>query len=272
MNAQSNWAGRIPLGAVLAIVVVAMARLPADAAMPAEIGQATVIKTSVSGVIDGRTAGLADGDPVYQDQEIRTDASGIGEFIFRDETRLAIGPGSSVMLDSFVYDANGSVREVAIGVAKGTLRFLTGKSAHDAYVINTPTATIGVRGTAFDLYADGNGEIAIAMIDGEVEVCPRGGQCRSHSLVGRFLHLTRDGIFSLHDRWDGTFLQDVSFAAALPFMAAQDALSPRLRAGAAIARRYTAAAGDAVQDVGRSIRDKIDDVPKPRLRVPNPFR
>jgi hypothetical protein len=272
MNAQSRRAGRIPLAAVLAIVVVAMVSLPADAAGPSEIGHATAIKTSVSGVIDGRTAGLADGDPVYQDQEIKTDASGIGEFIFRDETHLAIGPGSSVVLDSFVYDESGSVREVAIGIAKGTLRFLTGKSAHDAYVIKTPTATIGVRGTAFDLYADGNGEVAIAMIDGEVEVCPRGGQCRLHSLVGRFLHLTRDGIFSLHERWDGTFLRDVSFAAALPFMAAQDALSPRLRAGAAIARRYTEAAGDAVEDVGRSIRDRLDDLPTPRLRVPRPFR
>ena len=50
------------------------------------------------------------------------------------------------------------------------------------------------------------------------------------------------------------------------------ALGAMLRAGAAIARRYTEAAGDAVEDVGRSIRDRLDDLPTPRLRVPNPFR
>ena len=51
----------------------------------------------------------------------------------------------------------------------------------------TPTATIGVRGTAFDVYVGDTGELAIAMINGAVEVCPHSGACRLHNIIGRFL-------------------------------------------------------------------------------------
>lgn len=259
-----------PIATMIAAVMVVLTTLSIDAAAAVDIGHATAITTNVSGAIDGQTAALATGDTVYENQKITTDSNGIGEFVFRDDTRIAIGPGSTVALDRFVYDSNGTVGQVAIGMTRGALRFMTGTSRHDAYVITTPSATIGVRGTAFDVYADGSGELAIAMIDGEVEVCPRVGRCRLHSLIGNFLHLTRDGIFSLHDSWDGTFLRDVTFAAALPFMAAQDALSPPLRAGATIARRYADTAGDAVRGASDKVRDKIDDIPRPRIR--NPFR
>ena len=48
------------------------------------------------------------GDAVFQNQTIATDASGIGQFEFRDETKLAVGPGSTVVLDNFVYDSDTS--------------------------------------------------------------------------------------------------------------------------------------------------------------------
>ena len=274
---------REQIAVTIAAAMAVLITLPIDAGAAFDIGHATAITTNVSAAIDGQTATLATGDTVYENQEIVTDSNGIGEFIFRDDTRLAIGPGSTIVLDRFVYDSNGTVGQVAIGITRGALRFMTGTGPHDAYVITTPSATIGVRGTAFDVYADGTGELAIAMINGEVEVCPRLGRCRQHSLVGNFLHLTRDGIFSLHDSWDGTFLRGVTFAAALPFMAAQDVLSPSLRAGATIARRYADTAGgtirdaggtavDAVRDAGGKVRDKIDDIPRPRVRIRNPFR
>ncbi|HEY5081755.1 MAG TPA: FecR domain-containing protein [Bauldia sp.] len=38
---------------------------------------------------------------------------------------------------------------------RGAFRFLTGGSPKDAYSINTPMATIAVRGTEFDLDVEG---------------------------------------------------------------------------------------------------------------------
>ena len=67
------------------------------------------------------------------------------------------------------------------------------------------------------------------MIDGAVEVCPRRGACRLHNVVGRFLHMTPAGLFSLRDTWDGTFLAGVPFTLALPFLSDQQTLVPSLR-------------------------------------------
>ena len=71
--------------------------------------------------------------------------------MFEDQTKLEIGALSEVVLDRFVYDPNRSNSEVAVSVAKGIARFTTGVLAHESYKINTPTATIGVRGTTLDL-------------------------------------------------------------------------------------------------------------------------
>ncbi len=79
---------------------------------------------------------------------------------------------------------------MVINLTAGALRFITGKADHHAYEIVTPTATIGVRGTVFDVYTKPDGEMAVAMIDGAIEVCPKVGLCRVHNVVGKFLHMT----------------------------------------------------------------------------------
>ncbi|MCR4282605.1 MAG: FecR domain-containing protein, partial [Bauldia sp.] len=217
---------------VLPLLFIALADHAALAAT--DIGKATSITTSVTDTM----AALKTGDAIFQNQTIVTDASGVGQFEFRDKTRLAIGPGSIVVLDNFVYDSATSQGSVVINLTAGALRFVTGTANHDAYTIVTPAATIGVRGTVFDVYADRNGEMAIAMIDGAVEVCPRLRPCRSHNVVGRFLHMTPTGLFSLRDKWDGTFLAGVPFALALPFLNDQRTLLPSLRGKTATIRRY----------------------------------
>ncbi len=225
----------------------------------AGIGTATSIVTSVS----GDATALKTGDAVFQDQTIVTDATGVGQFEFADKTKLAIGPGSTLILDNFVYDSATSSGSVVINLTAGALRFMTGKAHHDAYTIVTPAATIGVRGTAFDIYADKSGELALAMIDGAVEVCPRGGACRVHNVIGRFLHMTPAGLFSLHDKWDGSFFTGVPFKLALPFLSDQRTLLPALRGKTATIRRYV----DATVRGIKAPRLKL-----PNLRLPNPFK
>ena len=60
-------------------------------------------------------------------------------------------------LDRFVYDPNRSDSEVAVSIAKGIARFTTGVLRHESYRINTPAATIGVRGTVLSLRTDERG-------------------------------------------------------------------------------------------------------------------
>ena len=222
-------------------VLLAAALMIGGAAEAApEVGKATAITVEVKGDAAGDIRTLKTGDQVFQEEVIATDAKGVGQFEFLDNTKLAIGPGSSVKLDRFVYGLDRTATAVSIQLTKGAFRFISGKSASTAYQIATPTATIGVRGTTFDVFVADDGEMAVAMINGGVDVCARRGSnaCQRHDLVGRFLHLTPAGIISVRDRWDGTFLRTVSFTAALPFIARQNMLLPGFRATGNIAGGY----------------------------------
>jgi hypothetical protein len=158
---------------------------------------------------------------------------------------------------------------VVINLTAGALRFITGKADHHAYEINTPTATIGVRGTAFDVYTKDDGEMAVAMIDGAIEVCPKGGACRVHDVVGKFLHMTPLGVFDIRGRWDGSFLAGVPYGIALPFLADQRKLIPALRGKTEAIRRYASIVTD---DAGKAIKTPLTKLPKLKLKLPNPFR
>jgi hypothetical protein len=174
-----------------------------------------------------------------------------------------------VVLDDFVYDSTTSQGKVVINLTAGALRFITGQADHQAYVINTPTATIGVRGTAFDIYTKDDGEMAVAMIDGAIEVCPKGGLCRVHDVVGKFLHMTPLGVFDIRDRWDGSFLAGVPYKIALPFLNDQGKLIPALRGKTTVIRKY---ASGLAGDVGKAIKTPLTKLPKFRLKLPNPFK
>ena len=62
---------------------------------------------------------------------------------------------------------DGSVSKLAINMLGGTFRFITGTSPKSAYQIDTPTGTIGVRGTAFDAFIDKLGIAHVLMFLGE---------------------------------------------------------------------------------------------------------
>jgi hypothetical protein len=239
------------------------------AANDIDIGKATAITTSVtaSGADAAPAIVLKSGDAVFQNQIITTDENGIGQFTFRDQTKLAVGPGSVIVLDNFIYESDTSKAKVVIHLTSGALRFITGKSNHDAYEIVTPTATIGVRGTAFDAYTKEDGELAIAMIDGAVEVCPRGRVCRLHNVIGEFLHMTPAGLFSLRNTWDGSFLADVPFKLALPFLNDQKSLVPSLRGRTATIRRYVSSTG---KELGKVVKLPLTKLPK--IKLPNFFK
>src|SRR4051794_21402965 len=148
-------AGR-PAAAMLAALL--FCTLLADAAPGAGIGSPVIVVNNVTGTLktqDPRE--LRVGVDVFADEIVRTAEKSTARIIFEDQTKLEIGALSEVVLDRFVYDPNRSNSEVAVSVAKGIARFTTGVLAHESYKINTPTATIGVRGTTLDLKADERG-------------------------------------------------------------------------------------------------------------------
>src|SRR5215210_7434187 len=157
--------------AFLAASLLALAAaMPAAAAQ--KIGGATAVQREVSGNVDGRTRSVGPGDDVYQNELIRTGAASAAELGFLDQTKLSVGASAQVKLDRFVYDVSGSARTVVLTAAKGVARFVSGSGPSSAYQVRTPHATIGVRGTAFEVLVQPSRSVVVHG-HGAVEVCAR---------------------------------------------------------------------------------------------------
>ena len=52
--------------------------------------------------------------------------NGKGEFRLNDDTKLALGPGSRLVLDKFVYDSDKKAGSIVLDLTKGAFRFITG--------------------------------------------------------------------------------------------------------------------------------------------------
>jgi hypothetical protein len=256
-------ATRLPARAILVVTFIAATAHIAAADSGDSIGTAAAITTQVTGDLPAQSVTLKTGDGVFQNEKLISDTTGIGQFEFRDGTKVALGPGSTLVLDNFVYASDTSKAKVVINLTQGALRFITGNANHDAYQINTPTATIAVRGTAFDVYTKPDGEMAVAMINGAIEVCPVRGACRVHDVIGKFLTMTSDGIFALRDTWDGTFLKGIPLKAALPFISDQSPLIPALKGSTKVVASYA-------DTTGKAVKKAVNGVGK--IRLFNPFK
>jgi hypothetical protein len=72
--------------------------------------------------------------------------------ILRDDSSLSIGPGSCLILRSFLFSPSEGKFDLVARITGGTMAYLSGligKLAPEKARFETPTATIGIRGTRF---------------------------------------------------------------------------------------------------------------------------
>lgn len=93
---------------------------------------------------------------------------------FEDNSTVKITEQSKLVIDNFVYDASKSdAGKVGLKLAMGTARFASGQIAKanpENIKIETPTATVGVRGTDFSMTVDEIGRSLIILLPS----CPVG--------------------------------------------------------------------------------------------------
>jgi len=144
---------RLALVAAAALGLVYVGSI-AFAATPIQSGKAVGVNPSATDQTKTASRDLVVGSDVAMGDKIVTGPSGQVQLLFNDDTRLVVGPSSSLVVESYLLRSDKSVGQFAVNALGGTFRFITGKSDHSAYTINTPTGTIGVRGTAFDFLVD----------------------------------------------------------------------------------------------------------------------
>lgn len=116
-------------------------------AQQGKIGVAAAVKNQVF----GNAQPLSNGSGIFANERIRTGDASTAQLQFLDQTNLAVGPKSEVVLDRFVYDPDRRKGSVVVQAGRGVFRFVSGSQDPTSYQIKTPVATIGVRGTVFQL-------------------------------------------------------------------------------------------------------------------------
>jgi hypothetical protein len=143
---------------------------PAGAIKEATVGNTTLVVKTVT----TRTLSLK--DDIYHNELIQTFEESATELTFLDQTSLSLGPQSRITLDRFIYDPDPSKSSFVLTVTQGALRFASGALPDESYVIHTPVATIGIRGTVIDLVVERTGagdsatNVNLTVIEGEARV------------------------------------------------------------------------------------------------------
>lgn len=179
---------KLVYGILAALLMTAAPTLAlADAA-----GSALGVKPSADADHEGVTQTLKVGSDVFIGDLVKTGDKGQVQILFADNTKLVVGPHSSLKIEDYLLRNNGSAGKLAVDMLGGSFRFATGDAPKNRYVINTPTGTIGVRGTRFDVFVASNGVTRILHYEGVVRFCTRANKCEVLSKLCTLGQLSND--------------------------------------------------------------------------------
>lgn len=151
--------------------------------------------------LDGQARALVTGGAVYAGDVVRGGPDAQGVLVFRDESRVTLGPRTEFKVDAFVYDdKNPREGNFLLSLVRGSLRALTGligKAAPRNVGFRTANATIGIRGTGLDMDCGGGGACNFYTWQGVIEVRPLAAPPNAPPIelaVGRGLMVTRTAV------------------------------------------------------------------------------
>ncbi len=155
MNHRGLMRGFLLLAAIFALL--------STAGTPASAGPSPAIATvkKVSGMAtvfrQGQTLSAEVGLEIWENDTLRTGPNGSIGVVFSDDTVLSLGPESILVIDTFVFAPRRDKFAIVLRMIKGTAAYLSGlisKLAPDSAHFETPSASIGIRGTQFLVEVD----------------------------------------------------------------------------------------------------------------------
>jgi VCBS repeat-containing protein len=128
-------------------VEVAQAGSPAAAGQI--IGHVTKLVGSATAIRNGVSIILNMGDNVEKGDVVESGSASTLGITFIDGTVFGLSANARMVLNEMVYDPNGSNNSSLLSLVAGTITFVAGETAkHGDMKVDTPVATMGIRGTA----------------------------------------------------------------------------------------------------------------------------
>ena len=134
------------------------------------VGVATIVHA------DGSTTPAVPGAPVLMGDIIETSATGAVNILFADNTTFAVSESARMSIDQFVYNAQTHSGHSFFSILQGVFVYISGligKNNPGTEQIETPVASLGIRGTEFIARYDpgtGIGEMDLGV--GSIAITP----------------------------------------------------------------------------------------------------
>lgn len=139
---------RFGVAIVAALLAPATGAWAQPSAPPA--GRIKIASGSAFVVRQGQAIPAQVGQLVYEGDGLRTAADGRVGVTMNDDTRVSVGPGSEIRLNQFLYAPAEGRLGFALAIVRGIVAYVSGRIAKispDSIRLETPSATVGVRGT-----------------------------------------------------------------------------------------------------------------------------
>ena len=128
---------------------VEYAQADGSASVGKVIGHVTKLTGTATAVRNGVSIILNMGDNVEKGDVVQSGSSSTLGVTFIDGTVFGLASNAKMVLNEMVYDPNGSNNSTLFSLVVGTISFVAGQTAkHGDMKIDTPVATMGIRGTA----------------------------------------------------------------------------------------------------------------------------
>lgn len=113
-------------------------------------------------------------DALVTDETLRTEEDSTISVRFVDGSELSVEAGSELVLSDYVFDEQTTASSGVIQLDNGLFHYNSNGKDDSKIALQTPVATIGIRGTEF-LVTVAEDATVVDVVDGAVEVKPRGG-------------------------------------------------------------------------------------------------
>ncbi|WP_249143887.1 VCBS domain-containing protein [Bradyrhizobium lablabi] len=116
---------------------------------PKVIGHVSKLTGNATAIRNGVAVVLNQGDNVFKGDVVQSGSASTLGITFIDGTVFGLGANAKMVLNEMVYDPNGSNNSSLLSLVQGTISFVAGATAkHGDMKVDTPVATMGIRGTA----------------------------------------------------------------------------------------------------------------------------
>ncbi|MGJ4955855.1 VCBS domain-containing protein [Bradyrhizobium sp. HKCCYLRH2015] len=153
---------------------VQVSQAGAAASVSKVIGHVTKLQGTATVIRNGVSILLHNGDNVEKGDVVQSGSDSTLGITFIDGTVFGLSSNARMVLNEMVYDPNGSNNSSLISLVAGTISFVAGETAkHGDMKVDTPVATMGIRGTAvlveIDFTVPGQGSLPDAKFQVLVE-------------------------------------------------------------------------------------------------------